>query len=1648
MFNTEINSKANQKQEAQHRIREGTRPSGQGLSAPSVPSISLDAPGRSLAEMQTMAAQRIRDTLGRSRQDIERDNETREALARSNEDLIRKKAARRQESEAKRQADQAAKRQADQAAARRKKAKSTRTTASADPAATLDAAVAAGLASLPRTEPVANEDAAVAADLTSQPATAAEHLSAVDIDTGEILDLSEDRANIPADAVEAAPARARKETGKPKRTRKTGEAQAAQAPSQPRIQPEADAQETPGAGTAPQQNEAFPGRPQTLTADDVEGSSANVRSGDGNAETPGASQEAPSASQEAEASGEPSPEEPEGGEQSKPPVNEDIFGWQRIPEKVFRKGYKAVSGWLERQEKKRYKRSVKATAETEGYEAARVDKYGRADEGISYEDIGSDESRFRKMLRQARDAMRERFFNASLLHIEGERIEIVTGEDGAHYAKRVYSKDVTEAIGLVARTYNMNIRSVMRLVTLRAGLGVDYHGKIAKVDPDKFNLSEKQFVELCRDICKSQDLYGHPMGIVDGKAGGVRDNSGKFVVVGGTRCFPLGYIPKQLINEMSSRVGSPWYGRPAAEIQETMKREWLENTYPDLCRNTTGNLMFQALAIENMMRTFMYMDGIDPQTYGLPEIVERQTRMALDAERSVEVDGDIISANEVKRRKYNGSLSRMKHRHKKTGTFRDIDGSIESEAKSRHGGIDRAARTISILEQGAKAANIGVMISAVPENLIANAEQSAAVRISEAIFSTLNPKVAEQYRMTETLSNLAESKEAIEAREVAESLYRIGGHDAIEAFFAVVGNDGRSRFHLTKADLRTFIQEMGIYGSSPSVSERAREAFKVKPGEENAFLSNAVHALDMIENGMMSSNIFKRRESIMFVRLSMAEMARASAKGRESYTRDQIEQWGAGRSGGEELIRSLLQTDAGREAFMTQGITGLGRKSPIEHGMRLALNKNGVVSLAVRSMFDRFPEYGVNKVIQMVPFSNTISYLVSKGVSSTADIVSPGSALSRMADYQAGSRMSFAEGLRKNLLYDTVMAGEKLMIAAIYCGVIVYMGGIHPPEDKDDLTNWAEWKIGEGENAVPIKWAWWMDDISGVGFPLGTAWAIMLQDDFSPESKRTASKVFINAIVDLNSGTAIFDAIDLVNNFDEEVDSLFGANVKGYDPDYNEWLSTTLEQGFWDLIGDLTPTMIGQLIPWSRDFIFRGDNDAHTASRVYDVGEGSEYTMEEAREGYHTKRVDSYSEYMRRRSSQTNIIQALFYDALKSDDTTGYLYTEQPLDTMPDPYIQAMYNQFYLDLDPATSDLPIEQEARERELYARAEAVCQYIDDHYENATQAALSGFMLNTDARVNCINYCYHMMDVAGEKLGERLDQGRLSDEEYRQAYDDYYAERDLWNGYIYNYFLSEEIPWTLPRYVRQESDRAVRYVDDEGNAMTWLDTLGPDAKAHAESYWYGNSPSLMPWSSPRTQGKGYNYETIPLWMVLDEDGNPVNDTGAIYDNAAGLVAGMGRNEGKNIQELYYGGQGSNMGPESDEVLNIPRNGVPTIGDRPWRIMEETFPDWLRGLDADTVAEMLGIPASIPSDNKGDASDDDNGSGNGGSYSYGGYSYSGGGGGSYEYNPRIYSNSKQVYSDRASGMSTRQPYSPQRTYLHPGFYTIGSRKAYSRQQ
>lgn len=1295
---------------------------------------------------------------------------------------------------------------------------------------------------------------------------------------------------------------------------------------------------------------------------------------------------------------------------------------------------------------------------------------GARDEETHYDDTVELEEihdpLFMRKMAQARDAMVERFMNPWLLDVMGSWVQLKTvgeGKNAITYARLRYPERVEAWIGRISRLYDCTHYNVMQLVQLRAGLGVDINGKIAGIDPNDFKLTEDQFVELCKDIERSQKEYGHPLGLVKAIPMGVRDDSGNFVIVAKTRCFPLGYMPAQLIRDLSKNFDSALFGRSAADIQRDLAKQWIERTYPSIIANCQGNAMKQAYAIENMMRALMRIDGTDASEL-VPEVQINQTLAMMQAERASTGDQDILDALDNSYERMANAYSRWLHRWRKGNGTRNPDGSIRSDSSRKRSAFEDFLGGWMTVQRAAKCSDFMLWLSSPFETAQALMEET----VGNMVCDMMAGGIGEEYRTTQELDDLATTPEFVEANQVAETLYRLsgGGWTAIDAFLnATDGSGTRSVNDFTNENLRSWLQEIGVLGTN-TVSDRVREMFGIKPGQEASFLANARSLVNSMEDIMLSSgNIMKTASAKQFMKRSLSEMSIFSSMDMESYTADQIAQWG--RAGGaQEMFKSLIQTEAGREAFMTMGITSLGAKSPIEHLVRRILGANGVTEFAVRSIIDRFPEYGVQKILRQVPFSKTISYMMSRGISGIGDFLAAGDqdaggivgAMQRMSDYQAGARYnSFWVGLRKNLVYDSVMAGNKLLVAAIARYMFAMLGGLHEPPEEQDRWTYSEWIIGEGEYATPMKWAWWTDDLMGVSLPLGIAWTIAEQGDWSPEACADATAVFMNAVANFDDGTAVFDVIDMVNNFDEYIDDAQGVNVDAYDPTFNERARATIMTGIINMLGDVTPTFMGQIIPWSRDYLLAGDTYARTASKVYDT---RNRTMEEAQDLNKTVGVDDYVEREVRRATANNWLAGLMMDLFsgawkEGSNITSFRYGYMPINTRADPFdlSDAMpYMRFYLDTS-VDGDLPDDPDRRASALDVRAEEVLQYIKDQgYDTPYEAARDGFSLNLEAMQNCYSYCKSRYNELYDELNERkANEGRLPQTEYnsyrqRMAY--YYTLYHDWFGY------GSEIPVSMVRYLEQNTSYETRYVGENDQPMTYLDYALPqggarntarnlisgvagilgfdeaqraamagvvsDDKAMREQYAYGDPQTVLPVSMPRTRGKAYNYETPSYYAFVDENGVGHGDLGAMYDRAQDATVQMGMDQGASVLELEWGGQGTNMKDGNLEEMNLERGDVFTLGGnrgRNWVLSTDTLPSsyWqddeiCKALNLDPSMRNLGSPDTSDGSNaatdptkvgslsEAEKLDDPNGAGydyGSGGGSYGGYS----GGGYYRY-------------------------------------------------
>lgn len=1304
------------------------------------------------------------------------------------------------------------------------------------------------------------------------------------------------------------------------------------------------------------------------------------------------------------------------------------------------------------------------------------------------------------------------YANPLLVKIEGQHIERTPVEGDTRVVEgklrwlNKKGRDVEGAIGMVRREYGCSVMSVLRLVYGRLGLSVDTHNKICGKSLDEFVLPADVFIEACNDIVKSQKDYGIPIAIVDGIPGGFnnsRDDTGMFPVLGGTRCYPLGMVNLKTFDDLRRDPNSPLHGMSATDFYQKCQDEWINRTQPSILANTTGPLAYQASALNTAMRAVMSIDGARLDYFNISEQEIYRTRAQIQAQRMEAGDRSVQEAFDAKMDMMPTVLGRWARMNFKDSGSRnngsDGDGKDPVGAFPGPGSVTRRTMVGKFLDKYNSVSNavhtlwLGVLVTSPVEGAISTAQQQVVVSMQNMYRNHISKKanLGNRFDKTDYLRDIMSQEDAIEAIEALKMLYRIGGRTAVDAF-RMDRNDTNigTRYNLTKQDAMDFLQRWGS-----------------DQGSEIMDKINKMTSMLMIGDGM-----FNKTKSQQFLDMALFEMAQReigqSGEVLDNADLEEIARSGEFRNGaGEALVNALIDTAAGYEAFKTMDATSLARTNPWTRATTVVLKKNSVIDTTVRALIGRFPEYGMNYISRMIPLSNTFSYLTSnlvkKGAMKSSEAVEvtdaftrgykdAADAISRISDYQIGmDSVDFMSGLYKNLAYDVVsFGGNYILMGALSRTIIMLLGGLVPPDDPTKKTLASEWVIrGLG---VPVKAAWFMDDIVGCGLPLAYAWilsdgwdeydqdgnVVRHVDAGSDEATGVASSVFINTVSNFLQGNFVVDAIDFVNNFDENFNEIFRTDVADevrahYGDDAadmsdadlrREWAASRVECVLWDLFGDLTPPILNEILPGTRDSLFGRDGYVHTTNKKYDEA----YDRETAKNEWRTKDV-TYAEHQRLLRTQDNVLSAFLADLLIAKDGIEYQYQNMPIDTVQDPRNlgeNSFENLFALPLtlDNGSPNVDLtgpdgvpdgktdSAEERQEYLFGRAEEVCKTIYDEYILAggypETAVIDGFYIPFDARLNAINYCYYMQGKIKSDINERKKVEFIPEDEYQTMWDEVDKYKTILNDYLNN----EDIPWRAPRYAHLETDRETMYVDQNGNATNAL-----DPSAQAISYEYGNDRGMMPFVSPRDTGM-FNYNT-KLWdVMLDENGEPMNDLGRIWEQAenAGTIP-IGRWQGNDVLEQMASGNGPHDTDRAEQLAQQ-FGDLLTLGYRSYEPFEGTYPDWLKNPDADTIARMLGIASYIPGDETEPVKTESTsgGSGYSSSYSRGGRSYySGGGGYSYyssggsysnAYNPKIYSNARQVNGDRASGLSTRQPYKATNTYLRPNFYTKGSREAYKR--
>jgi len=1276
-------------------------------------------------------------------------------------------------------------------------------------------------------------------------------------------------------------------------------------------------------------------------------------------------------------------------------------------------------------------------------------------------------------------------------------------------------RDVEGAIGRVRGVYGCSINSVLSMVVQRLGLGVDTNGKICGKDVNDFVLDDLIIIEACNDIVASaQKNGGMPFAIVQGTPYGgdlhTRDDTGMFPILGGTRCIPMGHLLLDVFEDCSRDPKSPLHGMSPRQFYAQSIEMFLNDVQPVMMANATGPLAYQTVAWNLANEAALTIDGIPNEIYNIPEHQVARMRSVMQAELAEAGDLDSRDAMEQKLKNMPVVMSRFANRQFKDGGARDSKGNVVGPGSDpRVGPAGAVIRTLTSMTAAARCCELALSATGMLEGAWTTAQQQAVVSFNNVMKDHVYKKAwhfGTQFDKTDFLSETIGSKEALEAIEVYMTLFRIGGRDMVDAF-RYDRNDRMTspRYHATKKDMRDFLERWGVS----------------QGGDVSQLIKNAMSFMQF------GDGMFKGTKAQQFMDMALYEMMQNRLHGGEVLDSSQLEE--IARSGqynhtsaGEALVSALMDSSAGYEAFKTMDYTAASMTNPWCRAVDIVMDKNGVTSLLFRKTICMFPRFRLGSIQRTMPLTRTISYITSSfikkgmmkeseamglcndfavGFSKVADTVS------RISNYQVG--MDSADvwvGLRKNLAYDIVtFGGNYIMMAALNRAIHAILGGIEPPEDEEKITLPWEWRMRS--LGVPIKWAWFMDDLMGCGAPLAYAWEIaegydVTDEDgnkrhveaYSDEAVDTAWHAYKNMMRSFSSFGYIMDGIDFLTNFKDNFDELCGKDLwrqpigshfenflEGVDEEMaeyyqyeedkpsvsemrREWMTTRIDTILMDFFGDMTPRIISEIMPGTRDSIMQ-DRYEHSTSLEYDY---EKYGKERAENEWRVK-GRSYHDWQRCLRTQDNWLQAFISDlfAARDENSTGYQYTEMPIATSTDARYRgsdSIVEQFELNLTLPNGNDNLDlnndgktdtRDERQEVLFHNAEELCDYVDEHYIATNKypeyAVADGFVIPADARLNAINYCYYM-------IGTKNNTGAIMKDFYRRKeeaggwlpQEEWNAAQAEWNKYntiLQQYLKNEDIPWRVPRYAKLASDTETMYVDKQGRAT---DVLDPNAIAIP--YRYGNQSSpIAPLYSPTDQGN-YDFQPFTWDTRLDENGTPENRQmmERIYDQAAAAgTVSTGYGKGREALDVMTAGGA------------IERGEAPVpFDERGWEVFEGTYPDWLDDPTKDTIDKMYGIDSYMPDEETNPdggedvnkkASNTNNGRG-GGSRGYYRRSYSYPRTASYSsgysnYNPRIYSSPRQVYSQRASGLSTRSPYKATSTYLRPAFYTSGSRKSYRRQ-
>ena len=1081
----------------------------------------------------------------------------------------------------------------------------------------------------------------------------------------------------------------------------------------------------------------------------------------------------------------------------------------------------------------------------------------------------------------------------------------------------------------------------------------------------------------------------------------------------GTPCFPVPIFGEMELAWMTA-PGRLYEGMAWETLTDVANNEWLRNIYPRIKKKKDIALQ---KSYETYVRFMMdYVSNISSGVmscgeWGVPDIehafpsekiqefrFSEKIKGLTDTVREVAVEvEDALIREEVFQTKYTSQKWSMR----RSSVEREIreNGHTEYEIAASETQI----AVTNIVEGAAKAAaglsvfgDVALAGSSTAEAAVGNVEARGVLWLRHQFFSE------------------EEKKEFVMTKELRQILHGSEVYEMISTIKAIDSSFGRI------ATIR-YLYEETVYTPETAtawIQERygSRTAKKTKNGlSEGKWLAKMNKFYDAMQSIQTGEWLARRYDAELFVDAFLVNQCKKKRKSGESdvyFTEEELKQ--SFILDPRKTIRDIFLTREGLQAYAWSQLRTLGGNSVVAARYERYANEHRIAGSAIRMFVANFPVFLLNATSRLNPLLHTTQLLSLKLRSQLNK-----KELYQQDFYEMLATDDFIQALQLDMLNAPGCIGKILVCCAIFA---LIPGDFDEPEDKKKKGMCDEYVFGvlyddDGNRIIGsgfrAREMWYMFDITGWACPA----SIAIYGYFTGTmSLSTACAVLADGMNDIVFDLAPGEFVNMLHDFDKTWQQ---AQALAYEDGLRDPESLVSPETAIDYLGSMfsissldfvtrkiTPRVVREFMTsgWGPDFI------APDPTKVY---------TPDPNDGDKTMYVEDWTERnLRIKSSRNplmgvllNIASGYYWNEDPTKQMTGYGPEDMPDMEKPDPAHVTWYNRYY-DVQGEYKD---GQFVGSEESILAIEEIFRMVDAVGAKVPEDQVGSFLaqnsvcLPARTQYAMVGYCYAQLN----DIQQKYRSGQIDYDSYSEQYDYYQSKIDLVNSGV--------IPDKPIRYKQWETDYQAYYKDSDGNYHTELeyhirnapilggilDLLGvEDLEVEFSPYGNYSTPAQFISTVAHATDSTYDAQTKAAWQGDFTDPEFVKELCEGLD----LVVELGPNAGKNVWEVITGDEQAFQADGSIEFVMGSRAYTPVIE-----------------------------PIEYEDD------DDDGGGSSGGSggRSYSGYTYVGAG----SYKPKIYSNPRSVNSDRAATMYAKTPYTANRTYLRPAFFTKGSREAYRRQ-